>query len=787
VREPEREPVSSGLGRNGPWLQNGWLRVESRLDDGSIAPVGLRPSFRPLERASASVDIVGESPLTFLRADYDLRAHEDRLGAGRLLALTCRLPERGVTLRREVALYDAHPFVVTRVGVLNERSEPIPLQALHAFSSPSRRGKLQFAAPSTDWRLYRHGWQSWSPTLALGGGARDVQSAPPVLSPELPQTDAGRFASDDVAVVCHPGSRRSLLAGVISARDFISQVVVDAPRNTIDARCLADGMALAPGEGAWSERLMVDVCGTSLDQLERYGDALAREMGARVPRRTPAGWCSWYYFYTQVTEDDVIRNLRYLEQHRSLVPVDTVQIDDGYQTDIGDWLSVNEKFPHGMRWLATQIRDAGYTPGIWTAPFLVAETSETYRAHPEFVVRDGAGGPVLAIDNWQRRNFALDGTHPGALAWLRDVFGTICDDWGYDYLKVDFLYAAAVAGVRHDPSATRVRAYRDALSAIRETAGERFILGCGSLMAPSVGLFDGNRIGPDVAPFWRFLTAEERARPAARPRTPDDQLSAETAIRNTLTRSWMHGRLWLNDPDCVMVRDDRTKLTLDETRTLVTAIGLSGGMVLSSDDLVKVPPERRELLAMMLPPLARSARPSDLMERDIPEVFELRVEHALAEQRLVALFNFDDEARDLACRLPAGEWHAFELWEERYLGVRSGKLNFALVVPHACRLVSLRPASGAPELVGTTAHIGMGILDVTGVRRVDDGLDVDLAAVGKPRRRLYFAAADGTVPEAEYEGAPAAVESSKGLARVELAVEQAATLRVRFRGVRGPR
>ena len=43
---------------------------------------------------------------------------------------------------------------------------------------------------------------------------------------------------------------------------------------------------------------------------------IGTEMGARVPERTPSGWCSWYYFYTQVTETDVVRNLRFLESHR---------------------------------------------------------------------------------------------------------------------------------------------------------------------------------------------------------------------------------------------------------------------------------------------------------------------------------------------------------------------------------------------------------------------------------------------------------------------------------------
>ena len=265
-----------------------------------------------------------------------------------------------------------------------------------------------------------------------------------------------------------------------------------------------------------------------------------------------------------------------------------------------------------------------------------------------------------------------------------------------------------MAGVRHDPSATRVRAYRAALDAVRKGVGpDRFILGCGSLMAPSVGYFDGNRIGLDVAPFWRFMTRAERSQPQGRPRTADDPLSAEGAIRNTLNRSWMHGRLWANDPDCLLVRADRTKLTLDETRTLAAVIGLSGGMMLSSDDLDAVPPERLDLISMLLPVLPSSAVPLDLMDRDMPERYEIAFDRAYDPLRVVGLFNFADEARDLALELPAGQWHVFELWEERYRGVCEGSVSFDLVSPHASRVVAFRPADDRPRVVGATAHIGV--------------------------------------------------------------------------------
>ncbi|MBF6600102.1 MAG: alpha-galactosidase [Dehalococcoidia bacterium] len=777
------EPVSSGLGRNGPWLQNRWLRVETRLDDGSLSPLALDGAFRPTERALASVQPRGEAPIAFGRCDYDARPYEDALGRGRLLTLIARLPRRGVTLRRELVLYDEHPSCLMRLGVTRDAAAGLRLDALHVFETADGRGRLQLGATPPDWRIYRHGWQSWSPTMSLGGGAVDLRSAPPVLAPEPPAEGAGRFASDDVGVLYDPASGRSMLAGAATARTLLTQIAVDAPARSMAARCLADGIALAPGETLWSERVAIDLVGTPHEQLGRYGDVLGRLMGARVPQRAPAGWCSWYYFYQDVTEEDVVRNLRFLERHRRELPVETVQIDDGYQADVGDWLQVNEKFPHGMQWLASEIRSAGYTPGIWLAPFLVAETSRLFAEHADWLVRDELGEPALAMKNWQRRNFALDGSHPEARAWLTQLFRQICEGWGYDYVKIDFLFAAAVAGRRHDVRATRVGAYRAALDAVRRGAGDgRFILGCGSLMAPSVGVFDGNRIGLDVAPFWRLLTHEERSAPRPRERRPDDALSAETSIRNTLNRSWMHGRLWANDPDCLLVRSDRTKLSLDETRTLASVIGLTGGMMLSSDDLERVPEERLEMISMLLPVLPRAATVCDLMSTDLPGHLELTPEGAAAPQRIVGLFNMSDEAADLDVALPEGRWQTVELWEERSLGVVEGRLSFALVAPHGCRVVALSPPGDVPSLVATTAHIGMGTLDVASSAYDETAgvLRLRLLPAGRARRRVYVACAGRRPRDVRADGRELALTGDAEVCCVDITVDQETLMEVRF-------
>jgi len=58
----------------------------------------------------------------------------------------------------------------------------------------------------------------------------------------------------------------------------------------------------------------------------------------------------------------------------------------------------------------------------------------------------------------------------------------------------------------------------------------------------------------------------------------------------------MHRRLWLNDPDCVMLRTTDTELSVDEVRRWALAVGDSGGMVMVSDDLANLGPDAYALL-----------------------------------------------------------------------------------------------------------------------------------------------------------------------------------------------
>jgi len=415
-----------------------------------------------------------------------------------------------------------------------------------------------------------------------------------------------------------------------------------------------------------------------MSALLRYGDALAREMGAVSWADIPTGWCSWYHYFGQVSEDDILANLERLAELRDGLPLEYVQVDDGFQAGIGDWLTANEKFPHGMAWLAGRIHERGLKAGLWLAPFLAGARSRLFADHPDWVVRDEAGGPVVAIQNWEQLCYALDCTRPEVIDWLEDVFRTVTDDWGYDYVKIDFIYAAAVEGVRRDAGATRAQAYRRGLEAIRRAVGGRFVLGCGAPIGPSIGLVNGMRIGPDVAPFWHPQARLGRRISLSLP-------AAANALRNAVTRFWMHNRLWLNDPDCLLLRDSETALTPDEVRTLATVIAMSGGMVLDSDDLTRLSEERRRLLARLLPLRGAAAVPLDMFERELPQVLWR------ASDRLLAVVNWADEATDVRVRLPLPAARLTDFWTGEDCGVHQGTVTFRRLPPHASKLLTVCP------------------------------------------------------------------------------------------------
>jgi alpha-galactosidase len=285
-----------------------------------------------------------------------------------------------------------------------------------------------------------------------------------------------------------------------------------------------------------------------------------------------SGWTSWYNYYEAISEEIILSNLEAM--HQENYGLDVFQIDDGYETAVGDWLSVDEhKFPNGMNVLADKIHEKGYKAGIWLAPFVCETDSDIYLKHPSWLIRDQQGNPVKAGNNWSHF-YGLDIYNEEVRQYLREVFDTVLNEWNYDMVKLDFLYAISII-----PYGNRSRGQimTDGMNFLRKLVGDKIILGCGVPLGPSFGKVDYCRIGCDVGLDWNdkwFMQKLHRER-----------VSTYNAIKNSIYRRQLDGRAFINDPDVFLLRDNNIQLSDNEKELLTAVNDVFGNLIFTSDDV----------------------------------------------------------------------------------------------------------------------------------------------------------------------------------------------------------
>ena len=377
--------------------------------------------------------------------------------------------------------------------------------------------------------VYRNGQNSWSPC-----GWRRISDQPLRIADSRRRLTADDPRWDDPNR--HHSSAVAALQGADGKVLLLGALGMDTPRIAADRDTLS----------GWYEQRGAPwfiAYGNEVDVFGAYARNLADRFGTRRQRAGNV-WCSWYAYYEQISEELLNKDIKKLRD----LPFDVLQVDDGWQAAVGDW-EPNSKFPSGMRALAAGIHEAGLTPGLWLAPFVVLPDSETATARSQLLLRDSEGQPVIAGYNWDTGYFALDLAREDTRAYVAEMMDRVVNDWGFNYLKLDFINAAMVSGVRPD-GVGREEVYRDALSLIREVVGDStYLLGSGAVLIPSLGLLDGIRTGPDVAPIWQTSAAAD----------PSDAM-ARNAIVNTLHRLWQAPLIEI-DPDVVYFRSRLNLLT----------------------------------------------------------------------------------------------------------------------------------------------------------------------------------------------------------------------------------
>lgn len=424
-------------------------------------------------------------------------------GVGRLAART---------VRRIV-----EPAAVTTVDGFQVASWP----DVHA--SPAELVALRLPLPlAVGTRYLRNGWQSWSvPTMARLGDPPAARPHAAGLAPRHPYGAAPAAGDESYDVLVADGFVAGVLAGgaLFVARADVGDLLV-----------VREGPG--PHPDVWS------ACGDGPATLRRLLDRCAPAPGLHPLR----GWSSWSAYRTAVTAAAVTQVAR---AGPALPGMQVLSIDDGWQAAVGDWDRPRETFPGGVAAAADTIRANGLRAGIWLAPFIATAGSRLVQQRPDWLLRAANGAPVVAMSSpqWTGDAYALDVTRPDVLAWTHDVVAGLVAD-GFSYLKLDFLYAAALAG-RHRRPAPADHRVRAALQAVRAAAGpQTYLVGCGAPLWPAIGLVDAMRVGPDV---------DDRLH--ADPGHPDPRNAAclANATRSAVLRRPFHGRLWINDPDAVQL------------------------------------------------------------------------------------------------------------------------------------------------------------------------------------------------------------------------------------------
>lgn len=405
--------------------------------------------------------------------------------------------------------------------------------------------------------------------------------------------------------------------------------------------------------------------------------------GLKARANVTTGWTSWYNYYTKISEDIILGNVRALSEHR--IPLDIIQIDDGFQTAVGDWRSIKPEFPQGMKKIADEIHKAGYAAGLWLAPFICEKKSKLFSQHKHWLVKDDDGTPIVAGWNpgWSGDFYALDIYNDQARNYIEDVFSTVLREWNFDMVKLDFLYAAAIVPRK---GKSRGKIMHDAMELLRRCVRGKRILGCGVPLGPAFGLVEYCRIGGDVALKW-----EDRLLKFMRYR---ERVDTKHSLTSTIGRRHLNGHAFFNDPDVFILRDENNSLSPEEKDTLYVLNNIFGGLVFTSDNVANYPKETLRYYLAHFPLRAKTIA----QVRNAGGLHEIRF--SIGALSYCAWANMGDESSQFT--LPEGAFCRHD--------ARTGEVDFLpgkstiVLRPHETQCF-LHIAENAPALAGSSGHI----------------------------------------------------------------------------------
>ncbi len=570
-------------------------------------------------------------------------------------------------------------------------------------------------------------------------------------------------------------SKRSLFLGALTSNKFltilrlhmnsdhIASYEVDSTgttelekENSLEKSSPEDQIELslpvAPGAELSSERLLISTGTDYHQQLATYGGLIRELHHARVNAPSFAGWWSWTAYYFGLNQDTALTNANWLAENLKSIGFNFFHIDEGYQYARGEYATPDANlFPNGMNAVAGKIRALGLVPGVWTAPFEVSERSWVYENHKDWLVHNAAGQPihagwVIGEDPPLDALYVLDCTQPGAQDYLRKTYTSLTREWGFRYIKLDFMDDTAIEGIYYRPNTTALEAQRIGLQVIRDTVGDNVLLDKdGSPMLNPVGIVDTGRTSVDTGHTFE---------------------ASREAAPGIAARYYMNRNFYVSDPDAFTVsrqivseqewHGGKRPLTLDEAKVSIALAAIAGGMYEIGDDLptLGADPDRVALVKnqdlLNMSRLGRASVPLDLMsytqQDGMPSIFLLKESK---RQAILTVFNWTEKPTehsfDLAGTLGLplhGHTQVLDVFGSDVARENLDTLAFQLP-PHSVKVLKIVDTSIVRAAPTVTLH---------GAEEIEVGKATQFSAetdrAGVPVVKYHWDFGDGTVADA---------------------------------------
>ena len=696
---------------------------------------------------------------------------DDSIGNGlKIKFVPSKIVEQKLLFTIQFKIYESTDFILIKLINIEDKNENA--LSVHSIAPLTiKNSNLWLSGNENASNLYeitwfKNGWQSWSACELFFGEERDNQgSDTEILKMIYDNQDYGingRFYSEYCTCITDINSKNSLILGFVSLRSQFSRIIIDY-ENSNELKLLTafgcmDSVKFKNSNINSSEELFFSFKTKNRGYYGLIDYARIVKSIIKEPRikSIPIGWCSWYYYFTEITQEEMVKNVEFFKKNRDL-PIDFIQLDDGYFTKIGDFTNTNEKFANGLPWLFNYIQNQGFKAGIWTAPFIAIKRSNFFKDHRNwFLTKSEKLLPVLF--NWKSFEYSLDLSNNEALDYLKNYFKNLLyvlknkKNKG-EFLKIDFLHAAVPYNADYkNRNVTRAQILYRGIKTIRDAiTDDTFLLGCGAPLGPCVGLVDAMRISSDTAPIWDagFVDQFENKKGIT-------EISLKAALLNTLYRSFMHKYFWINDPDCLMIRRNNTKLTLDEIRLQMTIFGLSGGQILLSDDMTQLSKEEINDAKLLIPPYNSKFYdpiPIDVFNSQYPSIYTLETNEVIGKRYLIAIINWENQSSSRLVKmyeiLPFSKdkdknFFIFDFWNELFLGKFgiNDTLELKEIKPHSCRYLSIIPVNNnsidSPILLSSTLHITQGCYEIRNYEYLDKSKKIQIDIEMKGNRKGYF-------------------------------------------------